>query len=109
MLEIISELSLTKIELTNLRSISEKFEINVYPNPTNFSSTVEFTVLTSDLVEIQLYDITGQIVLTKKLGNYSVGERIRHKIDLNNHTSGVYLIKIKNGQWQESKKIILVR
>ncbi len=52
---------------------------------------------------LDLYDIQGRLVLTKKLNNYSNSNTIR----IDSFKSGVYIVKLKNGSLTLTKKIII--
>jgi hypothetical protein len=70
-------------------------DFTIYPNPVNnelYISGIEY------VSSIQILDITGKNILEKSVQN--------NKVDLSHLTSGVYFIKIQNGNFTEIKKII---
>ena len=91
-----------------------RFELEQnYPNPFNPSTTIEYTLNSSDNVQLQIYDIKGEMIKTlvndfQNSGNYKViwngtnsrGERL---------TSGVYFYSIKSGNTLSTKKMILLK
>ena len=80
-------------------------DMTLYPVPTNGNVTIEFSSNTKDLINIKVYDITGQTVF----------ERIARKttpvyktnIDLSTLPSGVYMAVVKAGEKVFSKKIVI--
>ena len=79
-----------------------------YPNPFNPITHIQFQLPKSDHVEVHIYDITGRLVTTlinKKLeiGKYSV------TFDARNYASGIYFYQIKTAEFNEVKKMLLVK
>jgi len=79
-----------------------------YPNPFNLSTTIEFNLPTESDVKIEVYNTAGQKVqtlLNKKMQEGS------HKVEYNaqNLSSGVYFYKINAGEFQDVKKMILIK
>lgn len=63
---------------------------NVYPNPTSNNFTVSFGE-TLNNASITLVDVTGKVILTKKVTNVATS-----LIDINDLDNGTYFIKISN-------------
>jgi len=89
--------------------IPESFSINnIYPNPFNPVVNIEYSLANSELVNISIYDLNGQIVNQLFSGHQSVG---------NHHTSwhasemssGIYIITIQSGNIILSDQIILLK
>ena len=79
-----------------------------YPNPFNPTTTIEFDLLKSSDVKIEVYDIAGQKVRTLLNDNMSLGS---HQIEFNaqNLSSGIYFYIIQTGDFQDVKKMILIK
>ena len=69
----------------------------IYPNPSNGRYTIKGNSITS----IEVYNVTGEIIFRSLSNNQQTD------IDLSNHSNGVYLMKIYEGQTFFTKKIIL--
>jgi len=87
----------------------EKFSIiSAYPNPFNPISTISFSVPIDSYISIIIYDIKGNVIeiLTDKY--YNAGY---HDISwkANSETSGIYFVKITSGDFQDTKKIMLIK
>ena len=79
-----------------------------YPNPFNPSTTIKYSIPTTEFVTLRIYDLFGQEISTlvneqKQQGDYSI------KFDGSNLASGVYLYKIKAGNFTDSKKFVLLK
>jgi hypothetical protein len=79
-----------------------------YPNPFNPSTTIEFELPQATDVRIDVYTIAGQKIQTLLNRKMPAGD---HQVDFNarNLPSGVYFYKIEAGEFQDVKKMILLR
>lgn len=88
-----------------------QFELSQnYPNPFNPATTINFSILTPQNVELKIYDITGKKVAAlineyKPAGNYSYSFNSAEM----NLTSGVYFYKLTAGGLSSVKKMILMK
>lgn len=89
--------------------IPENFSINkIYPNPFNPVVNIEYSLATSDLVNISIYDLNGQMVDQlfsehQTVGNYHMSW------DASEMSSGIYLITIQSGNILLSDQLILLK
>jgi hypothetical protein len=89
--------------------ISLPFVLNQnYPNPFNPSTTISFTLDRDGYVSLNVYDVAGRAVATilnkhMAAGSYDVG------FNANGLSSGVYFYKLKTGEKEMTKKMILLR
>jgi hypothetical protein len=79
-----------------------------YPNPFNPSTTISFSIPTSEFVTLKVYDVLGREVATLvneqlRAGSYS------YNFTASNLTSGVYLYKLQAGKYSETKKMVLTK
>ena len=84
-------------------SIFERF--NLYPNPSNGSFNLKFNTESNENVEIQLYDLTGRLVKELQFSNISF--QFSERISFQNTAKGFYVLKIKNGTKQTSRKLLI--
>jgi|GEM_PF-6825151 len=91
-----------------------RFSLNQnYPNPFNPSTTITYSLSRSEMVNLEVYNTSGQKVQTlisvrKPAGNHSV------KWDGNNNAgepvaSGVYYYQLKAGTFSATRKLLLLR
>ena len=85
-----------------------------YPNPFNSATTIRYGLPTEERVNLNVYNIHGQEVAT--LVNYEMKEAGYHIAiwDGRNFTgdkvaSGIYIYRLQAGDFNEYKKMILVK
>jgi len=79
-----------------------------YPNPFNPSTKIKYSVPSSEIVQIKVYDVLGNEITTlvnevKLAGIYEV------EWDASKFTSGVYFYQLRTGNFVKTKKLILLR
>ncbi len=79
-----------------------------YPNPFNPSTTIQFSVPSSEFVTLKVYDVLGNEVATlvneeKPAGSYLV------EFNASYLSSGIYFCKIQAGNFSETKKLTLMK
>ncbi|HEY6626309.1 MAG TPA: T9SS type A sorting domain-containing protein [Ignavibacteriaceae bacterium] len=79
-----------------------------YPNPFNPSTTIKFAVPKTSLVNIKVYDLTGQEVASlvnevKEVGTYEI------KFDARSLASGVYLYRMIAGDFTSVRKLNVLK
>jgi hypothetical protein len=79
-----------------------------YPNPFNPSTTIKFAVPKESNVNLSVYNVLGELVSTlvneqKKPGYYE------YEFNASTLASGVYLYRIKAGDFHETKKMVLMK
>ena len=79
-----------------------------YPNPFNPSTSIRFSLPASDLVTIQVYSITGQLVATLLNENRSAGWHTVN-FDAANLSSGIYVYRMTTGTQSITKKMLFVK
>jgi hypothetical protein len=84
-------------------SIFEGF--NLYPNPSNGSFNLKFNAESNENIQIQLYDLTGRLV--KELLFFNTSFQFSERISFQNTAKGFYVLKIKNGTKQTSRKLLI--
>lgn len=94
----------------NNTNLPREYTLNQnYPNPFNPSTTVGFNLPVSDIVTVQIFDITGKLVkeiMNNKL--YSAGSH-SFKFDGNGLSSGTYFYRITTPKFTDVKKMVLVK
>ncbi|MEO0164921.1 MAG: T9SS type A sorting domain-containing protein [candidate division WOR-3 bacterium] len=87
---------------------SEKIMLNVYPNPTKSSLTIQYNLPKAGYVNISLYDVSGRLIDVLVKDILSVGS---HSItfDTANLAQGIYFVKLTSEEQSTMKKIILMR
>ncbi len=98
-----------KAEEENLTIIPHEFDLHQnYPNPFNPSTVIEFALPVKSKVELSVYNILGEKIVTlvneeKDAGNYHV------PFNANNLSSGIYFYKLQANEFIQTKKMILLK
>jgi len=79
----------------------QKDYFKVYPNPATDLITVELTGETIENVSIQVLNVVGEVIYSRKLKTEG-----KVSLQLNEYQKGVYFIKVRNGRKVSSKKFI---
>jgi hypothetical protein len=79
-----------------------------YPNPFNPATSINFTLPTSSLVNLQVYNLQGQEVATLINENLSSGAHTV-SFDASQLSSGVYIYRIQAGEFMQTKKMMLIK
>lgn len=90
----------------NITAANDNFEFenfSLYPNPTSDNIIISFNSNTGNEITMEVFDIRG-----RKLNSYSVENTgfINTEVNLANYESGIYLISVKDGVNQSTKKVI---
>ena len=88
--------------------VEDKFEINNYPNPFTTNSIIRFKTISSELVTLEVFDPTGRKISTlinKVLapGNNTIN------FDGSSLPAGVYIYKLRIGNYMTTRKMILLK
>lgn len=79
-----------------------------YPNPFNFSTTIEYSLPEAGHVNIEIFDLLGRKVATpvdeeQEAGTYQV------VWDARDRSSGVYFYRITAGDFAETRRMVLLK
>ncbi|MFN2126874.1 MAG: T9SS type A sorting domain-containing protein, partial [Anaerolineales bacterium] len=79
-----------------------------YPNPFNPKTMINYQLQISSKVELTVYNLLGQKVITLVNENQSAGF---HQLewDASNYGSGVYYYQLKAGEYRAVRKMILLK
>ena len=90
----------------NVTSIEEPeaAAIQVYPNPTSGISTLTIQGLNVAEAEIQLLDLTGRVLSSKRV--YPVSGGIETTINFGKFASGVYVVRINSQDYSVVRRIV---
>ena len=81
-------------------------EVSLYPNPSNGSLKVKYTVLEPVIVSVSLFNQEGKLCLTRS-EHHAVPDTKIMKLELNEFSSGTYNCVIESGAQRISTKIII--
>jgi hypothetical protein len=91
---------------TNIPSESQpKIQLSTFPNPTNESLQLSFSMEQSASVQIEILNTVGSIVLKKDLGIQPSGKHSQH-LDIRHLASGIYFCKLQVGDQVVVKRLV---
>lgn len=98
---------LTDVENTEEIVKDYRLEQN-FPNPFNPSTSISYSIPTNEFVNLAVFDILGREVKTlvneqKNAGKYKI------QFNASNLATGVYIYRIKAGQFEQTRKLILIK
>jgi hypothetical protein len=105
MLDSIPEQLITDNETPDLIKLTDKFEINVFPNPVISSTKLKINVLVTENYHIDLTDMNGKIIRTELNKKLDKGIHIL-EINFDELPKGIYLVKINTNTQDETIKLI---
>lgn len=101
--------STTNIENNFYNSTPSNYNLSQnYPNPFNPSTTIEFSLPKSELVELKVYNILGKEVATLVSNKLNQGNHT-YTFDGKNLASGIYYYQLVAGDYRQVKKMILLK
>jgi len=79
-----------------------------YPNPFNSTTTISYSIPDNQIVELIVYDLLGKEVINlvneyKQAGYYTV------QLNARDLSSGVYIYKLKTGEFILTKQLVLLK
>ena len=89
--------------------LPEQFLLNQnYPNPFNPTTNISFTIESSNVTSLKIYDILGNEVAVLVNGKIDAGD---YDIPFNASrlSSGIYFYQLRSGKFVETKKMILLK
>jgi hypothetical protein len=107
-----SDLVLT--DVSNIKTISNKFKLyQNYPNPFNPTTTINYTIASNinnvnENVQLVVYDVLGKEIAVLVNESQSAGE-YEVDFDAENISGGFYFYQLKVGNYNETRKMILLK
>jgi endonuclease/exonuclease/phosphatase family metal-dependent hydrolase len=97
------------VGIINENPVPKKFAIvNNYPNPFNPTTTINITVEIRHATSLNVYDINGRLIDLVFQGELEIGTH-EFQWEGTNYSSGVYFIKMKSGDYVQTRKMILLK
>lgn len=90
---------------TGISTLANQAAIEIFPNPSNGSFTMNLSIIEKNNYQIQLKNVLGQILYSESLNNFK-GD-YNKQFDLSTYGKGVYMLSLVNENGQQVKKIIV--
>lgn len=95
----------TSSRVAGMMNINRIRDLKIYPNPSdNGKTTVEYYLIKSDKVSLQVYNMLEQKVFSINNGEESTG---RHTLSIDDLKTGIYMVKLYTGNTVITKKLIV--
>ncbi|MDO5972075.1 T9SS type A sorting domain-containing protein [Flavivirga aquimarina] len=79
---------------------SDNFKVTATPNPTTDKVTIKFNNAIATENEFNILDVNGRLIKSQK------SSKLQETIDLSSFKSGVYFVKISNGKYIKTLRLI---
>jgi len=83
--------------------------MNVFPNPFNPATRIEFSSGRSGDARLVVYDLLGKRLATLFEGTMDPGSLYHVLFDGSHIPSGTYIVKIVQGEHQRTRRLVLLR
>lgn len=90
--------------ITGIDVVNGTYSVAMYPNPTMATATVEVKLENANDVTVEVFNITGQLVISAK--EYGVSNA-KFNFDFTNQAAGVYNTKITIGDKVVTKRLVV--
>ena len=89
----------------------DDYKIEVYPNPFNGYTTIQFNINPLEIISAQIYNITGKLIKSFNFQEYSSNKIIWNAKDdnANNLSSGIYFFTIKTKNRIFANKVVYLK
>jgi subtilisin-like proprotein convertase family protein len=86
----------------------DNFEIGslaIYPNPANNEINIKISTPSSDAVRVKIFDLQGRLIKENRYDAMARG--FSKRVDVSSLSSGIYLMKISQGDKSGTKKLLI--
>jgi hypothetical protein len=98
----------TESIVTHPNTLPVDFELMVYPNPFNPSTTISFSLPRPSSAMLKVFNLLGQSVFEADLGRLKAGKH-DHFFKADGLPSGMYVIEFSAGDLNTSTRLIVIR
>lgn len=96
-----------EVQDIGIKEIAKYIGFNLYPNPTNGSATIEFTLSENSNVKYHVCDVTGRIVEGEKNFDLDPGTHIAVVNQNQKLKSGIYFVNFDLNKQRITRKLII--
>lgn len=98
-----------KVEMVDSNVPAEYYLDQNYPNPFNPSTTIKFGITSEMVVELKVYNVLGQEVMTLIDNNAMAAGSYNINFNASGLASGTYIYRLVTGDFAVSKKMQLIK
>lgn len=88
--------------------VPANYSLNVYPNPFNPETSVQFSLVSASDVKLSIYNMTGQWMRDLTSGRYEAGQ-YTVKFEASELPSGIYFARLNAGVFSQTTKLALLK
>ncbi len=88
--------------------VSYKTGVKIYPNPANNILHITYSLINTDNVTINIYNINGILLKTEVYSDQML-EMVNHQIDISDLSRGLYVVKLSSVTISESLKFMILK
>ena len=96
-------------EGTETEIVSDNIYLHAFPNPFSDQLIIEFEVIETDNVMVNVLNLQGQLLATVHDGHAEEGELVTTQFNAGNLPAGIYLIQVINAETTMVKKVVLTK
>ncbi|MEN8191669.1 MAG: T9SS type A sorting domain-containing protein [Bacteroidota bacterium] len=97
------------VEKDNSAEMPTVYELSQnYPNPFNPSTVINFSIPTSGVTTLKVFNVLGQEV-AELVNNELAAGNYKYEFDASQLTSGVYFYQMQSNQYSEVRKMMLLK
>lgn len=109
--DVSNNLYLDNIRVTGTLDVSENplntMDIVVYPNPSSHSEGISISyTANASAVDFQLLDVQGKVLATET--NQTTNAEVTHKLNTGALAAGCYYVKVSQGDFNMTKKVVVM-
>ena len=79
-----------------------------YPNPFNSSVQIEYSLAVAAAVRLEIFDVSGQRLRTLVNAQQTPGMHRAHW-DADGVAAGPYIVRLRAGEWSQTRKLMLLK
>ena len=104
--------TITETTIQNAQNIAvtapnNSTNLTVTPNPFFSRTQIHFAVPKSGYTTVQVYDVKGMVVARLYQAWAEAGKTYQVPLERNGLQSGMYILKVANGKYEQSKKLVI--
>jgi hypothetical protein len=92
---------------SGMNNVHDELGLVLFPNPADNSFFVEVASSSNDKITVELYDVTGSLVIKRE--NAPAKGKTRISLDVSSLSQGIYLVKVQQGLLVKTQKLTIGR
>ena len=93
------------LSLNSTELLDQKHIINIFPNPTTTSFSIETSSTFGELLKVTIYNLNGQLV--KKDADFQKKSSHYNQYDVSDLNNGIYFVKLVSEKTSRTMKLII--